>query len=357
MNKKTPIRLLPAQAWRTYQGGRLIAALHGREAEDTHFPEEWLMSTVRARNPGREDIVEGLSLMEDGGSLRDCIQADPEGVLGAGRRDTGVLMKLIDAAERLSVQVHPTRQDAMRLFNSPYGKTECWHILGGREIDGQKPGIWFGFKPGITREKWAALFYAQDIQGMLDCLHHIEVQPGETWLIQGGVPHAIGPGCFLAEIQEPTDLTLRTERVDPQGRPLPDESCHQGVGFENMLDCFDYTGRTLEEARAAWCIPPRVIESTPDYEKTSVLGYDSTPFFKLEKWKVTGSLRCLPRDTYYGLYALEGEGALRADGGQTPLRPGDQLFVPAGTEAFELAAGKGPITLLAYTGPREPTQG
>ena len=352
MNERKPIRLLPAAAWRTYRGGRLLAALHGREAEDDHFPEEWLLSTVRARNAGREDIVEGLSLLEDGSSLKDYLATDLEGLLGAGRRETGMLMKLIDAAERLSVQVHPTRADAMRLFHSPYGKTECWHILGGRTIDGQRPCIWFGFKPGVTREKWAGLFWAQDISGMLDCLHRIEVQPGETWLICGGVPHAIGPGCFLAEIQEPTDLTLRVERADPQGRPLPDESCHQGIGFERMLDCFDYAGRTLEETRAAWRIPPRRIEDGPGYERTCLLGYDSTPYFQLEKWTVQGSMPCKPRNQYEGFYALAGEGALRLPEGDMPLRPGDQFFVPAGSELFELTAGAEALTLLAYTGPR-----
>ena len=148
-----------------------------------------------ARNPGREDILEGLSVLEETGvAFRDYLKKDPEGLLGKGRKDTGMLMKLIDAAERLSVQTHPSREKAMRYFNSPFGKTECWHILGGRSIDGQAPYVDFGFKAGVTRGKWTDLFCRQDIQGMLDCLHRIEVKPGETYLIRGGVPHAIGAG-------------------------------------------------------------------------------------------------------------------------------------------------------------------
>ncbi len=246
-----PVRLAPAQAWRTYRGGKLIAALHGVEAEDSHFPEEWLLSTVVARNPGREGIVEGLSTLEETGvAFRDYLKKDPEGLLGRGRMETGVLMKLLDAAERLAVQVHPSREDAMRYFHSPFGKAECWHILGGRDIDGRKPCIYFGFQKDVTREKWTELFFRQDIQGMLDCLHRIEVRAGETYLIRGGVPHAIGAGCFLAEIQEPTDLTLRTERVGPNGAMLPDQSCHQGIGFEKMLDCFDYDGCDLDDIQS-----------------------------------------------------------------------------------------------------------
>ena len=99
--EKQPVRVLPARAWRTYRGGSLIAALHGEAGEDSHFPEEWLLSTVQARNPGREQIQEGLSMLPDGRTLREYIAADPEGLLGPGRRETGMLMKLIDAAERL----------------------------------------------------------------------------------------------------------------------------------------------------------------------------------------------------------------------------------------------------------------
>ena len=347
-----PVRLLPAGAWRTYMGGSLLAQLHGREAADSHFPEEWLLSTVQARNAGREDIVEGLSFTDDGRSLREMLAAEPEKLLGDGRRDTGMLMKLIDSAERLSVQVHPTRDAAQALFGSPYGKTECWHILGGREIDGRKPCIWFGFKPGITREKWARLFYAQDIQGMLDCLHRVEVSPGETWLIRGGVPHAIGPGCFLAEIQEPTDITLRTERTDPQGNPLPDTSCHQGIGFERMLDCFIYEGHTLEETRKLWNIPPRELDAGPGYTQYSLIGYDSIPYFSMEKWIVSGALRCEPKAQFYGLYALEGKGRLCCGDTSLPLEPGEQYFVPANCGPLEITAAGAPLTLLAYTGPQ-----
>ena len=112
----TPLRLSPAKAWRTYLGGRLIAALHDETAEDTHFPEEWILSTVTAKNAGREHIVEGLSCLEKTGEpLRDWLSRHPE-ALGPGRSETGMLMKLLDAAERLGIQVHPSRENARRYF-------------------------------------------------------------------------------------------------------------------------------------------------------------------------------------------------------------------------------------------------
>lgn len=353
MNK--PLRIAPARAWRTYQGGSMIAALHGEAAEDSHFPEEWLMSTVTARNPGREHIVEGLSMTADGQSLREIIAADPEGILGEGRQETGMLMKLIDAAERLSVQVHPTRADAMRLFQSPFGKTECWHILGGRTIGGEAPYIYFGFREGITAEKWADLFYQQDIPGMLECLHRIEVKPGETYLIHGGVPHAIGAGCFLAEIQEPTDLTLRVERTSPAGDPLPDQSCHQGVGFEAMLSCFDYTGLSLEQAKAKWCIEAKRIASVPgQFQRMALLSYDNTPFFSLEHVRVITRYTIPDNDAYTGFYVLEGKGSLIFDQKQESLEPGVQYFIPAHCTMTTIVANE-PMRILCYAGPKAGT--
>lgn len=351
---KQPLRIAPAQAWRTYRGGKLIAALHGREAEDTSFPEEWLMSTVSARNPGREHIVEGLSCLEESGqSLRDYIARDPEQILGRGRQETGMLMKLIDAAERLSVQVHPTREDAKRLFHSAFGKTECWHILGGREIDGQPPCIYFGFKAHVTREKWAQLFYDQDIPGMLSCLHKIQVQPGETYLIRGGVPHAIGAGCFLAEIQEPTDLTLRVERTGPTGAPLPDMSCHQGAGFENMLDCFDYDGCDLEEARRRWLIPRKILEEKEgEYKKISLLSFEDTPFFRLGKWEIECGMPVEDTPHYHGFYVLEGRGKIVFGDKEEALFPGVQYFVPAHSGVYALHCKGEKLSVLCYEGPK-----
>ena len=124
MAHSTPIPLRGATAWRTYLGGRLIRQLHGEpNAIDDHFPEEWLTSVVTARNPGRESIVEGLSVAYDNESLRNKIAANPAEMLGAAfaaqfGATPGVLVKLLDSAERLTIQVHPTAAQAQRLFGS-----------------------------------------------------------------------------------------------------------------------------------------------------------------------------------------------------------------------------------------------
>lgn len=356
-----PILLDNPRAWRTYQGGSLLSALHGEAGQDSNFPEEWILSVVSARNAGREHIVgEGLSHLADGSgrTLKEVIEADPAGYLGAAHAakngaTPGILVKLIDSSERLTVQVHPDRQKAMELFHSPFGKTECWHILGGRTIDGEPPYIYFGFKPGVTREKFQHLFNVQDVPGMLDCMHKFYVKPGDTVLIEGGIPHAIGAGCFLVEIQEPTDYTIRTERITPKGLPVADSMCHQGLGFERMFDCFHFAGMPKEEVRARWFIPAKQVAQGPQGSITQLVGYEDTPYFAMRELCAAGALPVPASAAFAGLYILEGQGILETNGKTVPLQKGQQWFLPAGMGGFTLAAAQGtPLRALHCFGPR-----
>ena len=356
-----PLPLDNARAWRTYLGGRLLSRLHGKEEEDGHFPEEWIMSLVSARNAGREAFRdEGLSHLAEAPSvsLKSTIENDPVKMLGAAHAAkygaaTGVLVKLIDSSERLTIQVHPDRKKARELFGSDYGKTECWHILGGRILNGEAPCVYLGFRPGITRARWKALFDQQDIAGMLGCLHRFEVQPGDTILIEGGVPHAIGAGCFLTEIQEPTDYTIRTERTTPSGFQVADSMCHQGLGFDRMFDCFHYDGFDERETRRRWFLSPHVLAQSGANTLTSLVGYDDTPFFAMQLAQVETAFTLAAADVFSGLYVLQGEGAVSANGRQAALAAGRQYFVPPAAGALTLqSTGKKPLRMLRCFGPR-----
>lgn len=360
MNSHAPIRLTSARAWRTYTGGSQIDGIHGIQgAPDTHFPEEWIISTVVARNVGREAFIhEGLSFLEEQPvSLRDFINGNPLDTLGASHvaafgKTTGVLVKIIDAAERLTVQVHPNKEQALRLFNSQFGKTEAWHMLGGRTINGEAPYIYMGFKEGITREKWEHCFYKQDIPALLYCMHRFLVEPGQTYLIKGGVPHAIGKGCLLIEIQEPTDYTIRVERVSPTGLPIPDGACHQGLGFARMFECFNYEGISREEALRRYCIVPKRLEETQGFSHQELIGCRHTPCFTLERYDIVNACELIPSGTFCGLYVFSGEGSLMSNGTTTSIRGGDQFFIPASCPAFTIQARPShPMTLFRCFGP------
>ncbi|NLV58541.1 MAG: mannose-6-phosphate isomerase [Clostridiales bacterium] len=357
-----PVKLDNPRAWRTYLGGSLLSALHDEAGEDGHFPEEWIMSVVAARNAGREEIVgEGLShLVETGETLKEWIQADAEAILGGEHvkqhgSQPGVLVKLIDSAERLTIQVHPDRQTARTLFGSPYGKTECWHILGGRDMNGEAPCVYLGFVPGITREKWRMLFEAQDIPGMLACLHRFEVKPGDTVLIEGGVPHAIGAGCFLAEIQEPTDYTIRVERTTPSGFPVADFMCHQGLGFERMFDCFHYEGLSRDQVQQRWFLTPMLKQEQAGGQVHTLVGYEHTPMFAMRSIQVQDALELSCPPQFSALYVLSGEGQLVCAGSDQPIRKAEQYFLPAGVKHVHLTAAPGKqMRILQCFGPECP---
>ncbi len=341
---RRPVRLSRAGAWRTYIGGSLIEKLHGNpDAPDTNFPEEWILSTVRARNAGREDIVEGLSMVDGCDvTLAQLIEADPISALGEKHVEKygntlGVLVKLLDSAERLAVQVHPTREKARELFGSPFGKTESWHIVGTRTINGEKPCIYFGFREDVTRESWKKAFDEQDIPSMLSHLHRFEVSPGDTFLIEGGIPHAIGAGCFLIEVQEPTDYTVRTERVTPSGRRVSDEACHQGLGFEKMFDVFDYRGYSREETLRRWRIPGK---------GNDVISYDDTEMFRLCLFENEGECVLRGDGVFSGIYVLVGCGTV--DGRE--VRPGAQFFVSSVCDEFTVS---GKMKFMRFYGPKE----
>lgn len=352
-----PIKLRSNRVWRTYHGGKMIEQWQNRDnPQDNQFPEEWVASVIRARNPGREHIEEGYSVIESsqgqGVTLKQLIESDPKAYLGKEHvrkfgSNPGVLVKLLDAAERLTIQVHPDRDTAQRLFQSSYGKTEAWYILGGREINGEPPYILFGFKPGVRREKWEKLFYNQDIEGMLQCLHKFYVKPGQVFLIEGGIPHAIGSGCFLLEIQEPTDYTIRTERTTPAGLKVADQSCHQGIGFEKMFECFHYEPFDEEQVLACWCKEPVILTQSEMGVEKALIRYEDTPHFSMNLIQVNTKVVLSRRAAFSVAIILSGEGVLRYGDHAMSIQQGEQIFLPAGVEELVCEnRGKEPLELV-----------
>ena len=170
---------------------------------------------------------------------------------------------------------------------------------------------------------------------MLDCLHKFEVEPGDTFLIEGGIPHAIGAGCFLVEVQEPTDFTIRTERVTPAGLAVADFMCHQGLGFDKMFDCFDYVGYSKEDVSKRWKIKP---------QGNSVIGYNNTEIFRLEEFEVKESMTISSDGVFSGIYILDGMGEVD---GETVTKVA-QFFIPASCNPFKI---NGKMKIMRFYGP------
>ncbi len=310
--------------WRSYRGGKTMGEfLHLDSVEDSFYPEDWISSFHGAKNPVYVE-GEGISrVMTEAGEAHITDVVEPCDY-GRGRTDSGVLIKLLDAAERLGIQVHPTREYAARVLSSPFGKTECWYVLGAREMAGRKAAVYLGFREHVTREYWRELYDKQDVEGMLAALHRFEVEPGQTILVTGGMPHAIDAGCFLLEIQEPTDYTMRTEKVTLAGEVLPPERIHYGVGDELLMECFDYTPRTREDIMERFFLPARQSGDGT----TALVTYEDTPFFALSL--VEGDYSLTSPDCITVVAIADG-GTLDVDGTPQPLRRGDRFFVSAET--------------------------
>lgn len=320
---KSFLKQSPTFVKRSYRGGKTMGEfLHLPEAEDGFTPEDWISSFHEAKNPVYV-ANEGISRVIVDGEEKLITDVVEPCDYGRGRTDSGVLIKFLDAAERLGIQVHPTREYAARVLSSPYGKTECWYVLGTRAVDGKKAAVYLGFREHVTKEYWRELYDKQDIQGMLDALHRFEVEPGQTILVEGGMPHAIDAGCFLLEIQEPSDYTMRTEKVTLAGVVLPPERIHYGVGDDLLMECFDYTPRTREEIVARYFLQKREGENG----ETSLVTYDDTPFFALGL--VDGGTYSTTSPDCITVVSIEDGGTLTAGEKSATLSRGDKFFIPA----------------------------
>ncbi len=152
-----------------------------------------------------------------GQSLHKLVTGSADDLLGrhAGANAFPLLMKFLDANRTLSVQVHPTDEQAARLDPPDLGKTEAWVVLAAES--GSK--IYAGLKLGVTR---AALRQALEAGTCEQLLHQFEPRPGDCVFLPAGTVHAIGAGLVIAEIQQASDTTFRLfdwNRVDADGRP------------------------------------------------------------------------------------------------------------------------------------------
>jgi len=350
-----PLKQLSNRVWRTYQGGALIDNWKKTTPEvDGSMPEEWIMSTITARGNNRPEN-EGLSLINTADGiipLKELINSNLELYLGASVANkygtTGVLIKMLDSLERLTVQVHPDKNYAKTVFNSEFGKTESWYVLNTREIEGEKSVVYMGFKKHVTRQEWKNHFENQNIQGLLDCLHKIKVKPGDAFMIYGGVPHAIGSGCFLMEVQEPTDYTMRVEKTTPNGLKISSELIHQGVGEAKMLDCFHYNTYTTEEALAEWRVTPELIDSSNEFTLKTVFNEKHTNCFGLNELLIDGSYTIKGNHCFYVAVIYSGDGIISCNGKEYSYTQGDELFISAAILEITFTSKSASKILLCY---------
>lgn len=304
-----------------YLGGPSIAALRGGvDLVSDRQPEEWLAATVeRADEPGV-----GLSHLVDGTTLREHVIADPVGWTGRAdglAGDVGILVKLIDAGQRLPVHVHPDREFAVAHLDCPYGKTEAWLVIA---TSGDNPSVWVGWNADLDADLLADRVEAQDSEWMLAHLNRLDVRAGDAVLVPAGTPHAVGAGVFVVEVQEPTDFSILLEwSVTSVGR----EDSHLGLGFPVVLPAVDHHALTAETLAR---LVTHIDLAAPEAEVVRALPAAADPFFRLDLVASTAGHGPTVEAGFAAVLALSGSGALRAGAEQVEVSAGQVYAVPAG---------------------------
>jgi mannose-6-phosphate isomerase len=297
---------------RFYRGGAAIAALRGIEHAPERQPEEWVGSTTTVF--GEPEL--GLSRLPDGRLLRDAMAADPVGFLGpehsAGRgADPRLLVKLLDAGERLPVHVHPDDAFAGETLGSAYGKTEAWIVIA---TAGPAATMHVGFRDDVSAETLERWVRDQDAGAMLDALNVVEVRKDDVLFVPAGTPHAIGEGVLLVELQEPSDLSILLEW---RGFASGEDEASLGLGWEVALRCVD---------RSA---------NDPDSLLGGQLPDAAGSFFRADR--IDGSQPGELDRGFAILVLVEGAGELSSQEGEAlPVARGDTVLVPWDAGAWRL---------------------
>ncbi len=302
-------RLLPFLMTPAFRGGKLtpwggekLKTVFGKDLEEIPTGESLEVSCI----PGLE------SRDAQGKALPERIREDGERLAGSwAGKPFPLLLKLIDAREALSVQVHPDDAFAAEHENGKFGKTEAWLILDAPE----GAELVYGILPGTTPEALRAACEAGSAVEKL--LRRVRVRAGDVCYIPAGCVHAIGAGITLYEIQQSSDITYRFydwDRTDAAGN-------RRELHLEKALAVTDLS-----------------LEPEPVHvpEGTGVFRMLSKRYFTLDVIRCAGC-EALPAVRDFGmLTALEGETVLAWEGGRLPLRKGETCFLPASSPALRL---------------------
>ena len=294
-------------------GGTRLRDEYGKETQMAKVAESWELACHR----------DGMSVIANGAAagqpLADWIAAGGVGVLGTKAARFPyfpLLIKLIDAHDNLSVQVHPNDDYALRV-EGEYGKTEMWYVMDAA------PGaeLLYGFQHEITKAEFRRHI---EERTLLDVVRHVPVQKGDVFFIPAGTLHAIGKGILICEIQQNSNTTYR---VYDYGRIGTD-------GKQRELH--------IEKALDVTCLAPAAQYTAVGTDASICTGAKSRllaacDYFTVYHLVIDGAC-VLPvgDDSFQCLTLLSGNLTLRTDTDALSLQKGESVFLPAGMGACRL---------------------
>lgn len=292
------VKLLPA--FKDYiWGGTKIRERYGMDCDYETIAESWLLSAHPA----------GQSIVADGKHKGMCFA---EYLAAVGKEALGwrcgplqifpLLVKFIDAAFDLSVQVHPGDEYALSHENE-YGKNEMWYVIAAKP----GAGLYVGFKRNVSREEVRRRMAEKTI---MEILNFYPTKPGDVFFIPAGTVHAIGAGNLICEIQQSSNSTYRIydyDRVDKFGNP-------RKLHLEKALDVLDFS--KYRPVRTKWDKNGRVLGQCKYFE---VLIYDIKGEEKIQ----------IDDSRFYSVVCISGSGMMELTGYKMSIMAGESIFIPA----------------------------
>lgn len=329
-----PLRVGPNKVPVYYAGGERIDRFRGVAQEGG--AEDWVASvTAFPPNilPLGAKAETGVSTLADGRSLRAAIAEAPLEWLGpelaaAFGDQPGLLVKLLDAGERLPVHCHPPRAFARHKLHSQFGKTEGWIVL---EADADA-AMWLGFNREVDRNELWRWIEEQDTEAMLRAMNRLQIEVGDTLYVPAGVPHAFGPGLMIIELQEPTSFSIV---ADYRHYGLTAAQATLGLGWENALGCFDlsaYTGGDMSRLRPE----PELVSAFDGGQIWRLFGVEAERFFQAYRARARGALPLTPIGGFCTLIVERGSGTLTSPAGTDDLQAGETWVAPRAAIPLEL---------------------
>ena len=307
-------------------GGRRMETW-GRLLPDGPIGEAWELA----------DHARGMSVVGEGRlagrTLRELVERSSAELVGAGFRGTEfpLMVKLIDARHRLSVQVHPNEAVARALGVGQHGKTECWVFLA----DGGE--IYQGTRPGAGRAEFERALAEHHVADALNCF---EARKGDVFFLPARTVHALGEGWLLYEVQQTADITFRVydwDRLGLDGKPRP-------LHVAESIATIDFARTGFgPHATEAWRPIPG---ATAGSEKRGLV---DCPHFTLCEQRVRGESEQATPGTCVVVTCVAGRGLLSTPAGQVALLPMQTVLVPADAGSWRVDVPSGSADLLIAT--------
>lgn len=306
--KLYPLKLTPAVK-EIIWGGNKLKNMYGKKSDFENIAESWEL-TVRP---------DGMNVIENGEyagmTLGEYIDKATYAVIGDGYDGDRfpLLIKFIDARDRLSIQVHPSDEYSLKNENE-FGKTEMWYIV---EAD-EGAELVIGTKPGYSAEAFENAVADNTVE---DLFEKIKVKAGDVYFIPSGLVHAIGAGNLICEIQQNSNVTYRVYDYGRLGKDGKPRETHVEKARDVIVN---YSPEEIEKMRFA---------AADERSSTLLAACDK---FKVNKYEFTELSLNAGKGSFLSLTFIEGDGVILFDGNEYPFKKGETYYMPAGMGKFTL---------------------